>query len=103
MQISRVTFSNILGLEEYEFQAGKLNLIKGENEAGKSSVIRGLIGALGSGSQAKLLRNGSSQGEVVVVFDTGERIRATVTPDKGCLLYTSDAADERSSVDLGGR
>ena len=26
-------------------------------------------------------------------------------PDRGkvCLLYTSDAADERSSVDLGGR
>ena len=23
--------------------------------------------------------------------------------DCGCLLYTSDAADERSSVDLGGR
>ena len=23
--------------------------------------------------------------------------------DNGCLLYTSDAADERSSVDLGGR
>ena len=23
--------------------------------------------------------------------------------EKGCLLYTSDAADERSSVDLGGR
>src|SRR5678815_3931897 len=25
------------------------------------------------------------------------------TLSKGCLLYTSDAADERSSVDLGGR
>mgnify|MGYP003381327402 CR=1 FL=1 len=24
-------------------------------------------------------------------------------PGCGCLLYTSDAADERSSVDLGGR
>ena len=24
-------------------------------------------------------------------------------PDPACLLYTSDAADERSSVDLGGR
>ena len=23
--------------------------------------------------------------------------------NKSCLLYTSDAADERSSVDLGGR
>ena len=29
----------------------------------------------------------------------------SVTSDqsKSCLLYTSDAADERSSVDLGGR
>ena len=25
------------------------------------------------------------------------------SPTTGCLLYTSDAADERSSVDLGGR
>src|SRR5678815_149057 len=27
----------------------------------------------------------------------------SVTPTQTCLLYTSDAADERSSVDLGGR
>ena len=26
-----------------------------------------------------------------------------VSLNQGCLLYTSDAADERSSVDLGGR
>ena len=26
-----------------------------------------------------------------------------VVPIRGCLLYKSDAADERSSVDLGGR
>ena len=26
-----------------------------------------------------------------------------IAPGKPCLLYTSDAADERSSVDLGGR
>ena len=37
------------------------------------------------------------------------RARIVATPfrglagRKGCLLYTSDAADERSSVDLGGR
>ena len=29
--------------------------------------------------------------------------RAEVTIPYSCLLYTSDAADERSSVDLGGR
>ena len=26
-----------------------------------------------------------------------------MSPNETCLLYTSDAADERSSVDLGGR
>ena len=33
---------------------------------------------------------------------TGANLPAPKGP-KGCLLYTSDAADERSSVDLGGR
>ena len=28
---------------------------------------------------------------------------AAPRPARDCLLYTSDAADERSSVDLGGR
>ena len=32
----------------------------------------------------------------LAVGDEGDRLRV-------CLLYTSDAADERSSVDLGGR
>ena len=30
-------------------------------------------------------------------------IRQKAVLHKACLLYTSDAADERSSVDLGGR
>ena len=34
------------------------------------------------------------------VVDTDAR---GVARPQGCLLYTSDAADERSSVDLGGR
>ena len=33
----------------------------------------------------------------------GGRVKAEIALAKGCLLYTSDAADERSSVDLGGR
>ena len=31
------------------------------------------------------------------------QIRASCAQRQACLLYTSDAADERSSVDLGGR
>ena len=32
-----------------------------------------------------------------------DKEREKMTVIKTCLLYTSDAADERSSVDLGGR
>ena len=32
-----------------------------------------------------------------------KEIAAQLQRPHGCLLYTSDAADERSSVDLGGR
>ena len=35
-----------------------------------------------------------------VDIDAGDALVANI---KSCLLYTSDAADERSSVDLGGR
>ena len=34
---------------------------------------------------------------------TAAATRVKLTAAKCCLLYTSDAADERSSVDLGGR
>ena len=37
------------------------------------------------------------------VFLTGQWIQLRDGAVKVCLLYTSDAADERSSVDLGGR
>ena len=31
------------------------------------------------------------------------KMQLAMLQDQSCLLYTSDAADERSSVDLGGR
>ena len=40
---------------------------------------------------------------VSVLLNQFQRIVAVAGLVKLCLLYTSDAADERSSVDLGGR
>ena len=39
-----------------------------------------------------------------VVYDMAQQLPETegYSPSKGCLLYTSDAADEEDSVDLGG-
>ena len=41
--------------------------------------------------------------DAVDVRHPGGRLRAHRSRSGDCLLYTSDAADERSSVDLGGR
>ena len=38
-----------------------------------------------------------------VDFDPSASVNNLVAASTVCLLYTSDAADERSSVDLGGR
>ena len=45
---------------------------------------------------------GQTEVEGVIAQRLAVRL-AALAEDHSCLLYTSDAADERSSVDLGGR
>ena len=44
-----------------------------------------------------------SQSKVKLIRKFAEETGILFDPAYTCLLYTSDAADERSSVDLGGR
>ena len=58
-----------------------------------------------AGPIARRLQRDVAAGEAAV--GTGKQLAAGLERDRArfqrCLLYTSDAADERSSVDLGGR
>ena len=71
--------------------------------------IRDLVRSRGLGDVYKrqeLL--GKNLSERLILPNPGTSIRLTTRGTirylhEGCLLYTSDAADERSSVDLGGR
>ena len=76
-------------------------------DPGEQTLCRGLFVAGGAIDLASKEQPGNEPGFQRVlqaariekaVFDCVTRAR-----DMGCLLYTSDAADERSSVDLGGR
>ena len=42
-------------------------------------------------------------GEIILTTDADCEVKPLWAKTICCLLYTSDAADERSSVDLGGR
>ena len=50
-----------------------------------------------------LLQAGGDQGLIESLQRTSDAIGGAAQNANRCLLYTSDAADERSSVDLGGR
>mgnify|MGYP003381674865 CR=1 FL=1 len=51
----------------------------------------------------RVLNAGAMQLVLMVLDYRGDRREVHLGKDNACLLYTSDAADERSSVDLGGR
>lgn len=82
MKIARVRINNILGIEELDFQPGATCVVSGPNGIGKSSILEALKGALGGGHDGSLLRNGASEGEVVLVFDEGHTLDMTVTREK---------------------
>ena len=71
--------------------------------------IRGLVRSRGLGDVYKRQAPRSAKGDGSTVPGGGVQAsesrgrRNPTGEDPGCLLYTSDAADERSSVDLGGR
>ena len=71
--------------------------------------IRDLVRSRGLGDVYKRQRQGDGGGEEAPHHepDVGRGDRRAQLPRlaalNSCLLYTSDAADERSSVDLGGR
>lgn len=78
MRIAQLRISNILGIDELEFDAGQFNEVSGPNGAGKTSVLEAVKAALGTGHDATLLRKGAEQGEVVLVLDDGTSIRRRV-------------------------
>ena len=63
------------------------------------------FGGAGDGVDVQLSAQRQLEGlvESWISDDLDVTIRAVVDKPDTCLLYTSDAADERSSVDLGGR
>ena len=64
-------------------------------------IIRGASGATVFLRDIATIVNGYKDQESFARLD-GKNV-ITLNVIKSCLLYTSDAADERSSVDLGGR
>lgn len=78
MQINHIKISSILGIDQLELSPKGFTTISGPNGTGKTSVLEAIKGALASGHDATLLRNGAEKGEIVLVLDDGMEISKTV-------------------------
>lgn len=86
-RVKLITIHNIMGIQDGKIEPGALTLIRGKNGVGKTSNIEAIRAALGKGAtKANLLREGETEGEVVVILDDGKgppylRVTATVNED----------------------
>ncbi len=94
MHIQQLKISNILGLKDLEISPGSFTAIEGPNGTGKTSIIEAIKGALKSGHDATLLRNGAEKGEIVLVLDDAMSITKSVTAD-GSSTVVRDAAGKK--------
>jgi len=81
MKVARIEIKNILGIQDLQFEPGRVTEITGKNGTGKTSALEAIKAALKGGNQAELLRNGAEEGEIVLVLDSGIRIQKTITAD----------------------
>lgn len=88
MKINHVKISNILGIGELEFEAGKFVEISGANGQGKTSVLEAIKAATQGGHDATLLRKGADKGEIVLVLDSGSTISKRVNASSSPLTVT---------------
>ncbi len=66
LRVAHVRLKNVLGIEELEFTPGNVTVIRGGNAKGKSSIITVLREAFKGGKDATLLRQGASEGQIVL-------------------------------------
>lgn len=91
MKIVYVGLRNIMGIKELEFAPGKMTVVEGKNGRGKTSVLKGLQGAIGGGHDATLIKKGEEKGEIVVVFDDGTKLEKKIK-EKNTKMTLKDKA-----------
>lgn len=74
MKVSRLSIQNVLGVESLEIFPGSVTIIEGANGVGKTSVLEAIKAGLVGGTDATLIRNGSTSACVVFDLDNGTEI-----------------------------
>lgn len=81
-KISRLEIKNCLGISELEIQAGKVNIIKGGNEKGKTSILEVIEkGLQNTQRRTKFVRDGAKEATLYIEMDDTTSIDRRIKPD----------------------
>lgn len=94
--IAHIKISNILGISDLEFDAGKFVQISGPNGSGKTSILEAIKSTLKGGHDATLLRAGAASGEAVIILDDGTSIMKKVA-EAGSSTVVTGADGKRAA------
>ncbi|MBA7560827.1 hypothetical protein ES695_20320 [Candidatus Atribacteria bacterium 1244-E10-H5-B2] len=80
--IKRLDFKNVLGIKEFQLNPGKITLIQGANESGKTSILEGIEkGLYNKSRRAEFVKKGEKEATLYVEIDDGTQIDKKVLPD----------------------
>jgi len=84
--IKRLVIKDCLGIEELAINPGKVNVISGGNERGKTSILETIEKALyNTKRRARFVRTGADKAYIELETDNGINIRRTVKEDEAGL------------------
>lgn len=93
MKIKRLEITNCLGIKELQINPGKVNIISGGNEKGKTSILECIEKAVSNSQRrVKFVKDGEDEGTLYVQLDDGVEINRKVTIDKSSVKVVKDGA-----------
>lgn len=82
MKIKRLVINNCLGIKELQMDPGKINIISGGNEKGKTSILECIEKAVNNSERrAKFVKTGEEEATLFVSFDDGTEVSRKIKPE----------------------
>lgn len=80
MKISKISIQNLLGIEEFEFSPKKFNVISGDNEKGKTSILHAIEKTLSNnGRRTRIIKDGEDKAVLLMQIDGDKTIEVSRT------------------------
>lgn len=91
MKVKRLVINNCLGIKEFQMDPGKINIISGGNERGKTSILECIEKAVNNSERrAKFVKTGEEEATLFVALDDGTEINRKIKPENETIKVVSN-------------